>query len=89
MAGTRVYYLLILLGLVPVRPIKQRRGISATRTPKMEMRYMHLREGASGVSSRVGMAKTGRCGRGKGGGVDARVGAMLGRKLQAGSPDKP
>lgn len=53
----------------------------------MEMGYMHLTEGASRVPSRVGMAKTVRCG--GWGCVDGRVGAMLGRKLQAGSPDKP
>lgn len=45
------------------------------------------------MPSRVGMAKTGRCGvcvcGVEGGGVDAPVGAMLGRKLQAGRPDKP
>lgn len=51
---------------------------------------MHLKEGASGVPSRVGMAKTGRCGgEGGRGDVDARVEAMLGRKLQAGRLDKP
>lgn len=33
----------------------------------MEMKYMHLKEGASGVPSRVGMAKTGDAG-GRGGG---------------------
>lgn len=46
----------------------------------MEMRYMHLREGTNGVPSRVGMAKTGKM-RGERGGVDARVEAILGRKL--------
>lgn len=61
-AGTRVHYLLILPGLVPVRPIEQRRGFLSTGAPKMEMKYMHLREGTSGVPSKVGMAKTGRCG---------------------------
>lgn len=65
-AGTRVHYLLILPGLVPVRPIWQRRGISGSWNPKMEIRYMHLREGTSGVPSRVGMAKTGKM-RGEGG----------------------
>lgn len=34
----------------------------ATGAPKMEMKYMHLKEGTSGVPSKVGMAKTGRCG---------------------------
>lgn len=88
MAGTRLHYLLILPGLVPVRPIQQRWVISGNWRPKMEMRYMHLKEGASGVPSRVGMAKMGRCG-GRGGGGGCPGGSNVRAEATAWKANKP
>jgi hypothetical protein len=69
--GGRVYYLLSLPGLVPVRPIRQSRlgrKTSGNWSPQMELKYMHLNEGAIGGILRGGDGQDGKI-RGVGVGV--------------------
>lgn len=66
--GGRVHYLLLLPGLVPVRPIRQRQaqaragGFRQPDPPNgVEVHALEQKE-LSGAPSEVGMVKIGRCG---------------------------
>lgn len=92
--GGRVHYLLLLPGLVPVRPIRQRQAEAQTGDlrqlePPNRVEVHALERGSYRGHLRGGDGQDGKMRGGGGGGVMAREAATLGRKLQAERPSKP